>query len=82
MYAHDNLIHSISFYNDRLVTTSTDTTVKLWDLKSDDPIDTYYDHEEKVVSSDLYGKFQITLDSDGCVLVKEEDDADITFEIE
>ena len=72
------------------MTGSVDTTVKVWDLKDDEPIDVIYDHEEQVsvmASANATANNSIlfaSMDAEGKVLVKmsEVTEADNTFEVE
>jgi hypothetical protein len=55
-YAHDDFISTIIFYDAKLISCSTDQTIKIWDLKKQgydsDPL-TIYDHDEEIVCADV-----------------------------
>lgn len=54
--AHDDYITAILFNDAKLISTSMDQTVKIWDLKQpgyEDSPTVIYDHDDEVVSADI-----------------------------
>ena len=62
-YAHDDLISSLMYVDKKLISTSFDQTIKVWDLSvpvatskahiDDYPI-TVFDHHSKILGGDVF----------------------------
>lgn len=74
-YAHDDIINKVLFAANKLVTVSSDQTLRIWDLKganfSSNP-SIVYDHEEEIVQAVTNGGALVaSMDVDGRVLVRD-----------
>ena len=82
--AHEDSIISV-FYSktlNKLITDSSDSTYKLWDVSSlKIPVQTYYDTDNPIITADFRkdDNYHICIDQDGtCVLRKINDDQSLT----
>ena len=83
-YAHDDLISSLMFVERKLVSTSFDQTIRIWDLSQpvlthkahiDDYPITIFDHHSRILSGDILrseaGDHRLaTLDASGQILIR------------
>ena len=52
--AHDNSITGICVTKDHLITSSLDSTIKIWDItKVDTAPQLFYDHDDEIISIDV-----------------------------
>lgn len=66
-----------------MITCSSDCTVKLWDLKGSNfsSSETFYDHEEEVISAHAHNHLLASMDVEGTVIVRDIRSHDIISQI-
>jgi len=72
-YAHDDIINKVLFSNDKLISCSSDQTLRIWDLKGSNFSNPtiLYDHEEEIVSAAVQNNMLASMDVEGTVIVRD-----------